>query len=613
MKIINRALVSSLISLSLFSLSTYAQEAQQPLEIVVTADRKARTVDDTLAPVTILTRQQIEQYQASSVPELLQHIPSLNLTNDGGAGKNTSVAMRGTNASHVLVLIDGIKIGSATLGSVAWADLPVDAIERIEVVRGPRSSLYGSEAIGGVIQIFTRKGGKGFKPDVSLSVGSHATQKQAINLGVGDSTTWYNLNAAHEQTDGFNACVDYAACFTNEADKDGYKRDQVTMRAGHRFKSGSEAEISLLRAKGDNQFDGSFNNETKFVQQVVSGKLRQALGDQTLVTVQLGQARDNADNYLNGKPLTSYRFYNTQRTTASVQADRTLNSASSVSVGIDQQQDKITSDSAYARTKRDNTGVFANYQSKIGKNHIDIAARYDDNQQFGSHRTGSIALGRELARDKRLTLAYGTAFKAPTFNDLYYPYSGNPNLKPESSRNLELGLRGKWPQGQWQFNAFSNQIEDLIAWQADAAGNWLPANVNTARIQGLEFSATTRQRGWDFNASATLQQPENRSGLYTGKQLIYRPQQLARLDADRTLGKVRVGTTLRAESKRYTDAANTDTLAGYGTVDLRADYPLAKYWTIAAKLNNVLDKQYQTNKGYQQDGVNGLVTLKYSR
>lgn len=611
MQVSRLALISSSL-INLASVSALADDTAQPLEIMVTANRKARTLDETLAPVTVLTRSQINQYQASSVPELLEHIPGLSLTNDGGAGKNTSIAMRGTNASHVLVLVDGIKIGSATLGSIAWADLPIETIERVEVVRGPRSSLYGSEAIGGVVQIFTRKGGQGFKPEISLSVGSHATHKQAINLGAGNKTTWYNLNAAHEQTDGFNACVSPAACFTNEPDKDGYKREQVGLRAGHRFSKGGEAEISLLRIKGENQFDGSFNNETHFSQQVVSSKFRQPVGDNTLISVQLGQARDNADNYLNGQPLSSYRTYNTQRTTASLQADHTLNLNSSVSVGLDQQHDKVISDSQYARTTRDNTGVFANYQTLVGKNRLDVAARYDDNQQFGAHSTGSIALGRDMAKGKRITLAYGTAFKAPTFNDLYYPYSGNPHLKPESSENVELGLQGKWAQGQWQVNAFHNQIDDLIAWQATTDNNWLPANVNKARIQGVEISAHTQQHGWDLNASATAQQPENRSGLYVGKQLVYRPKQLARLDVDRKLGRVTVGASLKAESKRYTDTANTATLAGYGTLDVRADYLLTKHWTLAAKLNNVLDKQYQTNKGYQQDGINGLVTVKYS-
>lgn len=612
MKLSRIALTGGLLCLSI-SPFLCAQE-EEPLQVVVTADRKARTIDETLAPVTVLTRASIERYQASDIPDLLRHVPGISLTNDGGMGKNSSVVVRGTNASHVLVLIDGVKVGSATVGSIAWADLPLAEVERIEVVRGPRSSLYGSEAIGGVIQIFTRKGGKGTQPEVSISAGSHNTYKTSANLSGGNNTTWYNLNVGREQTDGINACTSSSGCFTVEPDKDGYERNQLAVRAGHRFVNGTETEVSALHAEGTNQFDGSFNNETDFAQQVISAKVRHPLGDKTLLTAQIGQSRDEADNALNGKPLAAYRTYNTQRNTASVQMDRSMGQHGSVSIGMDQQQDKIGSDSAYTRQSRDNTGVFASYQTTVGKNSLDIAARQDDNEQFGTHATGSIALGRDLAGDKRITLAYGTAFKAATFNDLYYPYSGNPDLKPESSRNLEIGMQGKAGKGkvQWVVNAFHNQIDDLIAWQDTGEGVWLPSNVNQARIQGVEANAQTQVAGWDVNANMSVQKPENRSGLDAGNRLVYRPEQLANVDVDRTLGKWRVGATVRGEGKRYTNSANTDSLPGYATVDLRADYRLAKSWTVGAKIGNVLDKQYETNRGYNQDGINSLVTVKYA-
>lgn len=274
----------------------------------------------------------------------------------------------------------------------------------------------------------------------------------------------------------------------------------------------------------------------------------------------------------------------------------------------------MSSDSAYTRTSRDDTGIFTSYQADIGRNRLDISARHDDNEQFGSHNTGGVAIGRDLTHGMRVVAAYGTAFKAPTFNDLYYPFSGNPNLQPESSQNLELGVQGNLPNGRWEVNAFQNEVEDLIAWAPDADGNWIPANVDQARIQGIEASATTRLAGWEVNGNVTLQQPENRSGADAGNKLIYRPEQLASVDVDRDFGKFRVGASVRGESQRYTDTANTasNKLAGFGTLDLRADYKLAKSWTVGAKLSNVLDKDYQTNKGYNQDGINGLVTVKYA-
>ena len=583
-------------------------------EVVVTADRKARSIDETLAPVTVITRKDIEKYQAQSLPEVLQRVPGVSLTNDGGMGKNTSVALRGTNASHVLVLVDGVKMGSATLGSVAWADLPLDNVERIEVVRGPRSSLYGSEAIGGVVQIFTRKGGKGFQPQITLGAGSHDTEKLNVNLAGGNAQTWYNLNAGKDKTNGFNAqSAQVSISSSFEPDNDGYDRDSVALHAGHRFNDKTQVEISALHAKGTNDFDGSIysGNSSKFEQQMLSGKVQHQLNDKVLVSAQVGQSRDQSDYSYNGEPLTYGRTYNTRRQTASAQADVAIGQGSA-SVGVDQQNDRIESDSTYAQTARDNTGVFANYQTQVGQNRVDVSARHDDNEQFGKHNTGALALGRDIGNGLNVKASYGTAFKAPTFNDLYYPYGGNPDLTPEKSRNLELGVQGKLPQGRWEANAFQNTVDDLIAWTEDASGNWTPINVNKARIRGLELSAGTQVAGFDVNANATLQKPENRSAGNSGNTLIYRPKQIVNVDVDRRFGKVSVGATAHGESKRYTDAANTESLPGFGTLDLRSDYRLGKDWTVGAKIGNVLDKQYQTNQGYNQDGLNALVTLKYA-
>lgn len=602
------AVVCGTVAICLGSPLVLAEDATTLDDIVVTADRKARSVDTTLAPVSIITRQDIEQYQATSLPDVLRRLPGITLSNSGGAGKTTSVFMRGTNSSHVLVLVDGVKVGSATTGSIAFEDLPLDQVERIEVVRGPRSSLYGSEAIGGVIQIFTRKGGNGFQPEVSVSVGSHNTQKANVNLAGGTEATWYNLNAGTEQTDGFNATAN-----NQEPDADGYARDSVALRAGHRFANGTEAEISAVHAAGDSQFDSSFNNETHFTQSVVSGKVTHALSDKVLLKAQLGQARDESDNYLNGQPLTAFRTYNTRRNSAAVQADVGVGENGSATVGLDWQNDQVTSDSVYDRTSRDNTGVFANYQTDFGKNRVDIAARHDDNEQFGGHNTGAVAIGRDLANGMRVTGSYGTAFKAPNFNDLYYPFSGDPTLTPETAQNAELGISGKLAGGkaQWSANVFSNEINNLISYPPP---DYQVSQTDKARIQGLELSATTQLAGWEVNGNATLQQPENRSGVDAGKQLIYRPEQHANVDIDRELGKFRVGATVRGESQRYTDSANTESkkLAGYGMLDVRADYRVSKDWTVGAKLGNVLGKDYQTNNGYNQDGVNGLVTVKYA-
>ena len=593
--------------------SVLAEESTQLEEVVVTADRKARTVDETLTPVTVITRKDIEKYQATDVADVLRRVPGISITNNGGAGKATSVFLLGTNSSHVLVLVDGVKIGSATLGNIAFADLSVDQVERIEVVRGPRSSLYGSEAIGGVIQIFTRKGGKGFQPEISMSVGSHNTQKAHVNLAGGDKNTWYNLNAGTEKTDGINATSNQ-----QELDNDGYHRESASLRAGHRFTNGTEIEASVLRTQGKNTFDGGdfSGNSNDFVQESISGKVKHAFGERVNVSAQVGQSLDETYNYFNGGNLNPFasRQFDTRRETASLQADVATSVSSGLTIGFDKQKDKITSDNTYTVTSRKNNGVFASYQHDFGRTDVEVSVRHDDNEQFGKHDTGAAAIGYDLSDTLRLKASYGEAFRAPTFNDLYWAGAGNPNLKPEKSKNAEIGLDGKWSNGTWAVSAFDNKVDNLIDWQDMGGGIWLPTNVNQARIKGLEINAKTQLAGWDVNANLTLQKPENRSGANAGKNLTFRPERVINVDVDRAFGKVGIGIGVHGESERYTTAANTANakLAGYSTLDLRADYRLAKDWTVGAKIGNVLDKDYQTNSGYNQDGINGLVTLKYA-
>jgi len=584
---------------------TVLAEDTTPLDaIVVTADRKARTVDETLTPVTIVTRKDIEKYQATEVAEVLRRVPGVSITNSGGAGKDTSVSIRGTASSHVLVLVDGVQIGSATLGSVAFQHIPLEQVERIEVVRGPRSSLYGSEAIGGVIQIFTRKGKEGFQPELTLQAGSNNTQAVNATFAGGDKATWYNMSIGSERTSGINAQV---ADLTGE--RDGYERKQAAVRLGHNFANGAKAEVSALQADGTNEYD--LGNETEnFEQQALSGKVTAPVGQRVIVTAQVGQSTDKQQYFSNG--IAGNRF-NTDRDTASLQADMQVSENGNLTIGTDKQKDTVDSTTSYTVKSRKNDGVFANYQHDWGKTDVEVSARRDDNQQFGKHNTGALAIGHDISDTLRIKASYGTAFKAPNFNALYSPWGGNPNLRPETSKNVEVGLSGKARHFTWDASAFHNKITDYIEWEEITAGNWVANNVQPT-IKGIETRIAGKVGDWDIASTLTLQNPQKRSGPFANNQMVKTPKQILNIDVDRKLGKASVGATLHAENRRYGDAANTESkkLSGYGTVDLRADYALAKDWTAGLKIGNVLDKDYQTNSGYNQDGINGLVTLKYA-
>lgn len=599
------AAVALLSSLPFYSIVATAADADA---VIVTATRTAQTVDSSLASVTVINRADIEQLQAQSLQDLLRGVAGISITNNGGAGKLTSIFMRGTESDHVLVLIDGVKVGSVTSGSTAFQDIPVAQIERIEIVRGPRSSLYGAEAIGGVIQIFTRKGQGPVTPTFSVGAGSYDTRTTQVGLSGGDKSSWFNSNINLIDTDGFNACNGSltAGCFTVEPDKDGYRDLSASLSGGLRSTTGVVLEFNTLRSEGDADYDGSFSNESKSVQQVLGSTLRLSPMQAWQMSLAVGQSRDQSDSFKDGS--FSNRF-NTRRDSATWQNDITIGDNRLLTVGLDRLVDHIESTTAYGVNSRGNSALFTQYQGTMNLVDMQVSLRRDDNEQFGNYTTGGLALARDLSKNLRGTVSLGTAFKAPTFNELYYPFYGTATLKPEESRSIEVGVAGKTSNGHWAVNAYETRIDNLIAYDASLfAAN----NLNEARIHGIEAICGVDMSGWAVNANLTLLDPENRAkGSNYGKVLPRRAKTSYRLDADRTLGAYQVGASLRAEGHRFDDLNNSKRLGGYATVDLRTGYDLTKAVQLQAQIENLLDKEYETAALYNQPGRSLFVTLRY--
>ncbi|MBL4621229.1 MAG: TonB-dependent receptor, partial [Immundisolibacteraceae bacterium] len=407
--------------------------------IIVTATRTAQSLDQTLASVTVITREQLEKRQVSSVAEALNGVVGLQFTSTGGVGKSTSVFMRGTQSGHLLVLVDGVKVGSATLGSAAFEHIPIQQIERIEVVRGPRASLYGSEAVGGVIQIFTRDGREGKHLGVAMSAGSHNFTGSSFSYGDRVGNTWFSVSAEVQDTDGINVCD--GGCFTVEPDRDAYDRKSGSFRIGHQFSKRLKAEFHANQATGDTEADSAFvSNNTEYLQQVVGAKVGWDLTNDWLLSFQVGTSRSESENDLNGVFVS---INDTKRITRSIQSDYQVNDQQSLSLGYDFQDDLVTSTVAYAERSRRNEGFFGMYQLQLKKWSFNASARRDSNEQFGSHNTGSVAVGYFLDSGTTITLSHGTAFKAPNFDELYFPSLfgfpafGNPDLKPSESKSTE--------------------------------------------------------------------------------------------------------------------------------------------------------------------------------
>ncbi len=601
----------------------YAAAPYQKEPVIVTATRTAQTVDSALASVTVISREDIERQQARSIQDLFRGLPGINIANNGGPGKNTSIFMRGTESDHVLVMIDNIKVGSATTGTTAFENIPLEQIERIEIVRGPRSSLYGSEAIGGVIHIFTRKGdGKaGFRPHFSFGGGSYGTLNGSAGFSASYGKGWLNLTASGKGTNGFNACRGKpspggAGCFTNEPDRDGYRNVSGSVRAGYRFDNGLDISANFMQSEGRTQFDGSFTNKTETMQQVVGGTAHYSPLKFWRIKVSGGRSRQDSDNFLGS--VFSSRF-NTTRDTISIQNDFTVNKNNLLTLGMDYWDDQIKSTESFDENSRTNWGAFSQHQTTIGAFDGQLSGRIDSNEQFGTHLTGGIGAGYAITDKIRFTANFGTAFKAPTFNQLYFPNFGNPNLNPEKSRSLEFGVRGNMNWGKWAVNIYETHIDNLIVNVSDSAtGFFLPKNVSKARIRGLEAILSTQIKGWQLNGNLTFMDPENRASANNpelaanrGNILPRRARESFRLDADRRFGRYRVGATLLVEGKRFDNTENTRKLDSYVKFDLRAEYALNKNWRLQGRIENLFNERYETASFFNQPGRNFFALLRY--
>ena len=595
---------------------SFVEDVSELDPVVVTATRTAETADETLAPVSVVTREDIERTQARSAVDLLRGLPGVALSNAGGPGRVTDLYLRGTNANQVLFLVDGIKVGSATTGQTELQNLPVDQIERIEVVRGPRSSLYGSEAAGGVVQVFTRRGGGALRPFLSATAGRYQTAGIAGGIRGGGEHGRFSLSGNVDQSEGFDACRGRGApyfdgCGTDEPDRDGYSNRGVSASGGYDFGERASVDLTFLRAETQVEFDGAFQNEADNVQQVAG--LRVLLRPLGFWDMRLSGGR-SWDEQRNTKDDVFASQFDTRRDSLSLQNDFAVGASHLITVGVDYLRDKVTGSVEYTVDSRDNLGVFGEYQGWFGSAAVKASLRHDDNEQFGGHDTGDLVLGYELLPALRITAAYGTAFTAPTFNDLYYPgdaffAGGNPDLKPEQTRSGELGLAGRLAQLDWSLSLFETHVDDLITL---VPPTFAAENIDRARIRGLEAVLFGRVLGTDLSASLTLLDPRNESdGPNGGNLLPQRPEQSFRLDLDRRFGRVGIGGTVFAAGRRFDDPANTVRLAGYGLLDLRASFAFTDALSIQARLDNVFDDEYETVAYYNQPGRGLYVTLRY--
>ncbi|MDD2759987.1 MAG: TonB-dependent receptor [Methylomonas sp.] len=569
-------------------------------ETAVTATRSETPTNELATATTVFTRQDIDQLQVRTLPDLLKTAPGIDVTENGGYGKETSVFMRGTNSDHVLVLIDGIKAGSVTSGTAAFQFIPIDQIERVEIIRGPQSSLYGSEAIGGVIQIFTRKGAQTDKPAVNMQTGAGSydtfTGSGMISGKWGNS--WYALGASHSNSQGFDARR--ATRTVDEPDRDGYYNTGLNARAGYRFDNNAEIETFFLRSFGKTEFDGT-PNKTEFVNQMVGASASFDVSSHWRSTLRLGQTLDEADNFRpNGN---FYSRFDTTRWNTAWLNELTLSDEHRLTLGADYRLDEVQSSTRYNETSRYDIGVFGQLHSRLFDSHfVNASVRWDENEAFGDSVTGNFGWRYNWRYGLSAFASFGNAFKAPTFNQLYFPNYGNPNLKAEKSTSFEAGLAGSHDGLNWQLRAYHTDIDDLIA-------IFPVENVNKARIDGIEAEVSGLIWGWHNSLNMALLSPKDKN---TQLSLARRAEQTLSYDVSRSFDAFDIGVHVLAQGSRFDDRANLNEIPGFVTVDLRTAYHIDRHWMLSAKLSNLLDKDYETVDTYNNAGRNFFFTVHYN-
>lgn len=608
--------------------AVFADEQSKEFKpLIITATRTEQRLDAALASTTVITREDIERRQAATFQDVLRGVPGVGIANSGGLGKATSAFIRGTESDHVLILIDGLRVGSATSGGAAFQDIPIDQIDRIEIVRGPRSSLYGSEAIGGVIQIFTRRGEGDLRPTFSVGGGSHRTYKVSGGVSGSIGNAWYSFNASRIDSEGFNSCRGLpfppgGGCFTFEGDPDGYTNNSGSARAGYRFDETLEVEGHFLHIEGDNEFDGSISNESEIKQQVVGGTLRYSPFDLWDITISGGRHLDESDNFLRPKMSDTQRVFSsrfdTERRSVTVQNDVSITADQIITLGFDYYNDEISSTESFDEDSRDNKGGFAQYQGSFGANDWVFGVRYDDNEQFGGEVTGNAAWGYTFGDTLRLTAGVGSAFKAPSFNELYFPGFGNPDLDPEKSISFELGANGQMAGVRWSLSGYYTRLDELIIpvfslVECAPPFFFCAQNVDEAQVLGLEATASATLWGWDVAANLTLIDPENRGDEGNkGNVLPRRAQQMFQIDLDRRINWVSGGISVYGEGRKFDDLANNERLGGFVLADVRVAFYLPQDFVLEGRVSNVFDKDYETAGLFNQDGRNFFFTLRYT-
>ncbi len=588
--------------------------------IVVTATRGLQPVAS-LRDTVVITRDEIESSGALSLGEVLQRRAGVELRATGGPGQPQGIFIRGAGAAQTLVLVDGLRVGSATAGTTSIESIPLDMIERIEVVKGPMSSLYGTDAGGGVIQIFTRA-----KPVPYLfaaaGYGNHNDMRASTGLSTADDKTTFSISMGARKVEAPSA-TNARAGFSYDPDRDPHENAFATLKASHRYWQGETLSLEAFGSRTRTSFDAGippagvddrnsqtiagvrFTSSNSFTSWWASrlvagfGVDKLAFKGQFPAIFETRQDQGSWINEFSTEGGTAILGLETVRQT--LQPDRTFDPSTGTETVL------------FTQNRRNTNSGFVSLNEDIQGQRLEASARRDEDRQFGKRTTGSVSYGVEWPGFARLAGTYARGFRAPTFNDLYGPafpgfYTPNPDLKPERSVSREISLRSLAAAGtQWSFTAFDNRLEDLIVFSPAQA---TVLNVASARIRGLEAMIDASWMGTRFRANLTIQRPKDED---TGKRLQNRAGRFGTLEATRAFGKFTLGVSMFASAERFdsTTEASASRLGGYAIFDARLRYAIDKNWTADLTATNLFDRRYESALGYDAPRRGVFLNLRF--
>jgi len=610
-----------------FPIAAYA-EIPSLEEVVVTATRLPQALNKTLADTSVLNEQEIRKSGAPDVITLLRSLAGVEVVQTGGMGSVSSTFMRGTNSNQLLVLIDGVRVNSATAGTTALEHIMLDSVERIEVVRGNVSSLYGSEAIGGVIQIFTKQGHGDPALNVSAGFGSYGTQRESAGVSGAVDNTSFRVNAGHIKTDGVSAINPQLLPGANP-NNNGYDNNTLDAQIKYAFNADHALSASVLSTRGNSSYDvnGTFQNLPTDTHNSIENldkyslALEDQLNDMWHSQVRLSQGVDDNHSYLNGVQSSQFQTRTNQLTW---QNNLNIADGQQLSLSAELLGQTVLSDTLFTQITRNVNSVLVGYTGEYGAQQVQLNLRQDNYSDFGATNTGLLGYGVAFADSWRATASISNAFKAPTFNDMYYPfqnygfgytYSGNPNLQPERSVNKEVGLHYSANSQQVHLVYFDNHIHNLIV------GNGLPAltyiNINQAQITGQELSYAGDFGSSHLKANMTFQNPRDTA---TGLVLARRAKEFGSVAATHDIAAWNLGVEVRNSGARQDAYYNTNTftnttvtLPSYSLLNLTSSYTIDKRINVTARVDNLTNRNYSEAYGYNTLGRTLFVGLNYQQ